>query len=374
MKSVRVHGQDCFVVEGADVSVAVTRLGGHMAPVTFFSSSDRPIEPYHISPWQTESVPIDVPVLRPLRGDFFCLPFGANAEPLTPHGESATEPWAPEGIVSDGRVVTMALRVDTQHPVGTVEKEISLIDGDSAVYVRHTITGNHGRTSLGHHATLGVHNGPLSIATSPIRFGYTNPYGSSVSADGEYYSLASGARFSTLKEVPTIWKEPARTDCTVFPAREGFVDILQVCQEPGDDPGWVTAVCAESGYLWYALKDTAVLPSTVFWMENRGRHASPWNGRNACIGLEDVCGLFAEGLPASAQPNLLTEHGVATCHTLPGNAPFVVSYIEGAVRIPDGFDAVASVRFTDGHATFVSRSGIDVTTSVRHDFVRGSTL
>ncbi|TVQ28671.1 MAG: hypothetical protein EA382_01540, partial [Spirochaetaceae bacterium] len=220
----------------------------------------------------------------------------------------------------------------------------------------------------------GVQNGALRIATSPIRFGYTNPYGAAVTADREYYSLASGARFSTLHDVPTIWKEPERTDCTVFPAREGFVDILQVFQKPTDDPAWVAAVCAESGYLWYALKDTTVLPSTVFWMENRGRHGSPWDGRNACIGLEDVCGLFADGLPESAQPNLLTEHGVATCHTLSGDAPFVVSYIEGVVRVPGGFDAIASVRFTDGAATFVSESGIEVSTSVRHDFVRGSTL
>ena len=374
MKSVRVSGQECFVVDGADVSVAVTRRGGHMAPVTFFAGSDHPIQPYHISPWQTEDTAIDVPVLRPLRGDFFCLPFGANAAPLTAHGESATEPWAPVGIVSDGRVVTMALRVDTQHPVGTVEKDISLVDGDSAVYVRHTITGNHGRTSLGHHATLGVHNGPLSIATGPIRFGYTNPYGAGVTADREYYSLASGARFSSLRDVPTIWKDPDRTDCSVFPAREGFVDILQVFQKPTDDPGWVAAACAESGYLWYALKDMTVLPSTVFWMENRGRHASPWNGRNACIGLEDVCGLFADGLPASAAPNLLTELGVPTFQTLSGAAPFVVSYIEGVVRIPDRFDAVASARFADRTVTFVSESGIEVTATVRHDFVRGAAL
>jgi hypothetical protein len=65
-----IHSQSSVVLTSADVSVAITERGGHMAPVTFFPKSDRPVQPYHISPWQDEKLTFDVPVLGPLRGDF----------------------------------------------------------------------------------------------------------------------------------------------------------------------------------------------------------------------------------------------------------------------------------------------------------------
>jgi len=64
-----------------------------MAPVTFFRNTSHPIQPYHISPWQDEApIEMPAPVLKTLRGDCFCLPFGGNSEAVAgekhpPHGE-----------------------------------------------------------------------------------------------------------------------------------------------------------------------------------------------------------------------------------------------------------------------------------------------
>ena len=67
-----VHAQPSWILATDDIELAVTRLGGHMAPVTFDRRSERPIRPYHVSPWQEERL-ADLPaaVLVPLRGDFF---------------------------------------------------------------------------------------------------------------------------------------------------------------------------------------------------------------------------------------------------------------------------------------------------------------
>jgi hypothetical protein len=75
-------------------------------------------------------------------------------------------------------------------------------------------------------------------------------------------------------------------------------------------PAWVAATNAEAGYVWFSLKDPAVLRTTVFWIENHGRHGHPWNGRNNCLGLEDVTAHFADGLAASTRDNVLTKEGV----------------------------------------------------------------
>ena len=49
-----IHSQPSCVIATKQVEVAITRRGGHMAPVTFFRDSDHPVQPYHITPWQDE--------------------------------------------------------------------------------------------------------------------------------------------------------------------------------------------------------------------------------------------------------------------------------------------------------------------------------
>lgn len=117
-----VHSQPSAILATKDVEVAVTTRGGHMAPVTFFRSSDRPVQPYAVSPWQDEApLPMPAPVLVTLRGDFFCMPFGGNSAEVA------------------GDVSTLTMEIDTKVRKGRVIKELSLVDGQNAVYSRHTV-------------------------------------------------------------------------------------------------------------------------------------------------------------------------------------------------------------------------------------------
>ncbi len=379
------HGQPSFVLATKQVELAVTQFGGHMAPVTFFRSDAQPVKPYHISPWQEEPPSkMPAPVLVMLRGDFFCLPFGGNSEAVRgekhpPHGEIVAEPWHFVGTRKKGDVTTLMLDIETKVRQGHVRKELSLVEGQNVVYSRHTIEGFTGRVPLGHHATLAMpaKDGGVRIATSAIRFGMTCPGQFSDPKQGEYQALLPGAKWTDLTQVPCAWKGAPDADLTRLPGRYGFADLIQIANEPWEKtggPAWTTATFAEGGYVWFALKDPAVLRSTVFWMENHGRHGHPWNGRNNCLGIEDVTAHFADGLAASAGENVLTKDGVATGAELSADKPTSVNYIQGVVKIPDGFENVRTLTFAPGQVTFISTTGKRVTAAVRHEFLKSGML
>lgn len=380
-----LHAQPSFVVATKQVEVAVTKLGGHMAPVTFYRDSARPVQPYHISPWQDEKPSkMPAPVLVTLRGDFFCLPFGGNSEEVggekhPPHGEIVGQTWKLAGSRKVGDVTTVTLGIETKVRRGRVTKELSLVDGQNVVYTRHLIEGFAGRVPLGHHATLAMpeKEGAVRIATSVFRFGMTCPSLFSDPKQREYQALLPGAKWSDLTRVPVAWKDAPEADLSRLPGRFGYADLTQLANESWEKsggPAWTTATFAEDGYVWFALKDPAVLNSTVFWMENHGRHGHPWNGRNNCLGLEDVTAHFADGLGASTRDNALTREGVATAVELSAGRPTSVNYIQGVAKIPAGFENVRTVEFAPGQVTLVSTTGQRVVAAVRHEFLRSGKL
>lgn len=376
-----IFGQPSWVVATDEVEVAVTRLGGHMAPVTFARTSARPIAPYHVSPWQTEGLAgLPAAVLVPLRGDFFCLPFGGNGEAHRgeqhpPHGETATEAWsfADRARAADG-AETLTLTLDTRVRPGRVTKHLTLRPGEPVVYTRHVVEGFAGPAPLGHHATLALPRTPraLAVSVSPFRLGMTNPTRFSDPAAGEYQSLAIDATFTDLARVPSLFKDPAEVDCTHLPARPGYADLLAVVADTAaldGHPAWTAAVNTEERWVWFSLRDPSLLPTTLFWIEDGGRHGVPWNGRNHCLGLEDVCGAFADGLAASTRPNPLADRGVRTAHDFDASMPTEVRTIQGAVAVPDGFDRVARIDYGEAGIRLVAASGVAVDVPVRHAFV-----
>ena len=380
-----IHSQPSFVIATKDVEIAITRLGAHMAPVTFFRGSAQPVQPYHISPWQDEKPSkMPAPVLVPLRGDFFCLPFGGNSDAVAgekhpPHGEIVGDAWKTVGSKKTGDVTTVTLGIETKVRKGRVTRELSLVDGQNVVYSRSTIEGFAGRVPLGHHATLAMpeKEGAVRIATSPIRFGLTCPSLFSDPKQREYQALQPGAKWTDLAKVPAAWKDAPDADLTRMPGRYGYADLVQIANEPwekSNGPAWTAATYPDAGYVWFSLKDPAVLRSTVIWIENHGRHGHPWNGRNNCLGLEDVTAYFADGLAASITENALTREGVETAVALSADRPTSVNYIQGVVKIPAGFENVRTLEFAPDSVTFVSTTGQRVTAPVRHEFIKTGKL
>ena len=373
----RVDSQPSWLIQNENVELAVTELGAHMAPVIFGRNAPRPIQPYYVSPWQNEKAQNLPPVLAPLRGDFFCLPFGANAEPYRgenhpPHGETSGSQWELEGCTKEGGATTLSLRMQTKVRAGIVRREFTLLDGHNAVYCWTRIEGYSGLTPFAHHAVLRMpeKEGALRISTSKFSIGRTYPVALANPAAGEYQWLARDAGFRSLSRVPSTFKDEPPGDCSAFPTRPGFCDLLQQF-ERASNPGlsWVAAINTEESSMWFALKDPSLMPGRLFWIENRGRHGFPWNGRNSCLGIEDGCMYFDRGIAESCRKNPINSQGIPTSVHIHAKHPLEVRYIQGAVSVPQGFCDVSKVTFAPGSATFHCAAGSQVKVPVNHEFL-----
>ncbi|MEI7902139.1 MAG: hypothetical protein WCK89_17940 [bacterium] len=319
------------------------------------------------------------PVLAPLRGDFLCMPFGGNGTPYhgeshPPHGEVSGSDWTGVDVIKKGAVTTLTIMLETHARPGNVTRQFSLADGHPALYLRSVIEGFTGKTSFGHHAILSVPDTERSllISTSPFKFGHTCPHPFSRPESGEYQALAQGQDFSSLAEVPTMFKQTPLTDCSSFPARKGYADLLSLFEDPAgacNQPSWSVVVNTEENWLWFCLKDPRVMPVRAMWMENHGRHGHPWNGRNGCLGIEDGCMYFDAGLAESCADNAISRRGIPTCCEVQAGTPFAINTIQGAIRVPQGFGRVADIDFGKDLLTFIAENGQRVTATVRHAFV-----
>jgi hypothetical protein len=226
--------------------------------------------------------------------------------------------------------------------------------------------------NFGHHATLQFPDSPGAgrLSFSPWRHAqvYVNP--TENPEQGGYSILKPGALIDDLRRVMRI--DGLSADLTRYPARRGYEDIVILCAREKLPFAW-TAVAFESlGAAWFALRDPAVLPSTLLWHSNGGRHYPPWSGRNInCLGLEDILGYFHEGIAASAADNDLAARGIPTSRRMDPSTPLAVNYIQGAAEIPEGFGAVASIEAAGERAIrLVGDSGAAVEVPCRITFLK----
>lgn len=339
-----------------------------MAPVQF-RRDGRTISPYFVSPWQGEGHADACKLIEPLRGDFFCLPFGGNGTPFRgeahpPHGETCNSPWECTGSATEGDTTTLALTMGTKARAGRVDRRLSLVKNHPAIYSVNTVTGFAGPASFAHHPILAVpaEAGALKISTSPIAFGMTAPH-----TYDPTQALARGAVFHDLAQVPL--KKTGTADFSALPALADHTDLLAVAEAPGATaPAWVCAVNTQDHWLWFAFKDPAMMPTRVFWMDNHGRRQAPWLGRVRCLGIEDGCSFFDAGLAESVAPNALGAHGIKTAFDFPGS-PVAIRHIQGALPVPENFGRVASVDFGDDRVSFTDAAGIRINIPLRHAFL-----
>ncbi len=347
MKLSSVSGQPSWALESDCVQAAVTRQGGHLGPVQF-QFARRVVSPFHVAPWAEEQIGPGFPqILRVLRGDFFCLPFGGNGrtwrgEKHPAHGETANEAWTFDGLSREGGEEVLRLHLETHVRKAVVEKTIRLVTGHQAVYCRHIVRGASGPMNLGHHAMLRFPDSGGRISTSPTGFGQVYPGVFEKPEMGGYCALKAGARFRTLAKVPLA--AGGTTDLTRYPARAGFEDLVMVSSRPGEDFAWTAVVFPGEKYVWFSLKDPRVLASTVLWHSNGGRHYPPWNGRHRqVLGLEEVTSHFHDGLAESSAKNAVSEAGIPTVLRLSRKKPLVVNIIMGVAEVPKGFETVRQI-------------------------------
>lgn len=352
-----------------------------MGPVTFRLGA-RTVAPFSVAPWAEEKLPADMPVLlKALRGDFFCAPFGGNGVPWRgekhpPHGETANGTWRLKAFEAAAGRVTLHARLELGVRPGVADKFLTLIEGHTAVYQRHVLAA-HGPISVGHHAMLKFPEAEGSgvVTTSrfvraqvlPELFERPENYG--------YSALKTAAEFKGLDRVPLA--HGGETDVSRYPARKGFDDLVMLTADPKLQLAWTTVTFPAERYVYFALRDPRVLRHTILWLSNGGRHYAPWNGRHTGVmGIEDTTSYFHFGLAESAAANPLNRKGIPTAVTLHPKRPLDVRYIVGVAEVPRGFDRVKELRVSAGAKgaaeviELVAASGKRVRVAVETDFLR----
>jgi hypothetical protein len=376
-KLVTHDGQPSWRLASKDVEAYVTRMGGQLGPV-IFDRNKRKISPYSVAPWCREKLAPKTPnIIRALRGDFFCMPFGGNGtifnrekHPL--HGQPANDNWKLESLTKERGETTLHLSMHTTIRPARVDKTITLVDGHPAVYSRHVISEMYGPMNFGHHAMLKfpAEENCGILSTSPIVVGQVFPSQFENPAEGGYNSLKQGATFDDLSKVPMA--DGGVADLTRYPARLGFEDLVMITQDRAIPLAWSAVSFPRQKYVWFALKDASVLTQTVLWMSNRGRHYAPWSGRHVgVLGIEDITGYFHYGLAESCKTNPMSQLGYPTSFAFDGK-PMMVNYIMGCARAPAGFDRVTSIEpdETGEFITIRSAGGKSIRPRIHLQFLR----
>ena len=283
------------------------------------------ISPLHTAPWAGTDEPLpdgSPPHHRTLGGDFFCAPFGQEADGVPLHGWPANSEW----VIERHSENELRARLNRKINGADLLKVLRLRDGHPFVYQRHEFTGLADGLPFANHANLALKTGGI-IRTSPKRVWQTPP----TALESDPSRGRSGLRYPARSTDPRNF--PARSgsvDLTSYPWFDGTEDFVIGIEAPDSALGWTAVTRPAEGDLFLSLRNPADLPMTMLWHSNGGRDYPPWSGRHVgCLGIE-------EGLA----PELLGPADRADYSCPIGS--FSVSHIIGAIHWPAS-DAVSSI-------------------------------
>lgn len=344
------------------VELGITPVGGHLENVRF-QTADGVFTPMHTAPWTDEPHTSDVPpMLRILRGDFFCAPFGDSdvlADEQRPHGSSANDRW------------TLVSRTDTRielelaRPIlgARLRKRVSVRPGHAVVYQEHEFSGGRGTIPIGHHAMLRAPE-PLLLSFSPWVWGGTPPTPLEPDPQRGRSLLAYPQTFDGLDHVRLA--DGRTTDISRYPTLDEHEDLLMLIADAARPYAWSAAVAPEAGWVWFALKNPHELRNTVLWLSHGGRFYPPFSRRHThVIGIEETTSFFHLGHRASIEENFLNKQGHATAVDLRPDAPLRIRYAFGLAAVPSGFGRVRAIDPADGGINLTGESSRRVFAAVR---------
>lgn len=318
--------------------LTVQRLGAMLAPVRFDLSDGRSVQPMHIPPWANENLsPGLPPILRGLRGEWPCVPFGADEpeslaldwqasmgwpSPLPqnalPHGESSNCVW--EWLNADDEYLALHLNYPDDYPIAWVEREIIPdLNAPAIDCVLRVMPSADCSLPIGLHPTFAL---PTTIGAARIR---TSKASHIRSYPG---SLEPGADiFPADAVVDDLGGAPAHSggqiDASRLPFEAPGEDLLQLV---GVEEGFAALDNHEAGYRATLTWNAEHFPSLLIWYSNRGRQHPPWNGRHTALGLEPVCSAFDLGAGIASADNPIARQGTPTSHSFLAGKVFETRY------------------------------------------------
>ncbi|ESY82338.1 hypothetical protein X740_06210 [Mesorhizobium sp. LNHC221B00] len=316
-------------------ALTVQRLGAMLAPVTFVLDNGRQVSPMHIAPWSNEPEVEALPgILRKLRGEWPCVPFGYSvpadgwpedwAGVMGPperdeevHGHSSNHDWTWRD--SDGASLSLGLAYPERSPVERVERTITPDPSAPAIDIEFKIVVRRAcRLPIGLHPVfrLPSETGAATLEFGGFDEGRTYPHDVELGAA----LFARNRSFTELASVPA--RAGGTTDASRVPLAADTEELLQI--EGLDDA--VALANHEDGYRVKLSWQKEHFPSLLLWYSNRGRKAAPWNGRHVAIGIEPICSPFGLGPATALADNPIAQSGIATALEFSPEKPFMTRY------------------------------------------------
>lgn len=282
------------------------RLGGMLAPVRFVAPGHAPFEPLQVAPWADEPQPAGQPplpgILRRLRGEWPCVPFGRSDRPagLPPgwtsidagdgwgHGYASHHDW--RWLAGDDPL-SLRLQIDlpADSPIARLTRSVRAMPDAPRLEVRLQIEARHACTlPVALHPTLRLDAGRVALSLAHDGPGFTYPVQAEPSS-----RLQADARFERLSAVPLA--AGGSVDLSRYPQSVDSEELLQLTAVRGP----VQAHYLDRGWTLTLDWDHAALPDLMLWVSHRGRPMPPWNGRHWALGLEPVHGGFDLGRVAA---------------------------------------------------------------------------
>lgn len=316
----------------------VAALGGMLGPVWFTLPSGRDVQPFAVAPWaddppeKRDALP---PILRQLRGEFPCVPFGVSetrtdlpdhwmdgVDLTSPrvdefaHGYSANASW--HLVEQTHKAITIAIDYPRGYVVKRVQRRISH-DGDLRVRIDLQIEMRQGAAlPIGLHPIFAlptqVGAAHLSIPSLQSVRSFPVP----VDASSQFMPDQTA---DSLTQIAT--QDGATVDVTQLPLALETEELLAVSLTEGK-------VRMSDEFSEYAVAlswNIELFPQCLLWISNRGRKAYPWNGRFCAIGIEPIAAAFDLGVAHSANTRgPMSQAGTITQAQLSSHEPLSTSY------------------------------------------------
>lgn len=307
-----------FRIENGQITAFISPHGAMTTAA--FDLGDKKINPFYSHPWTEEEE--DDSLLKYLKGDFFCLPFGAapgegvfddswvaggvkSSRKAYAHGYSSNGVWSLDNQDASG--IQLSLDYEGDGDIEKVTRKIDL-DGNWLTFTDTAVIKNAVRLPVGIHPIFRLSEKPgmmklhlpacQDVRTYPIDTDKTSVF-------------ANGAVCHDASEVPL--RAGGTMDATSLPLDVKTEELLLLTNVK---EGRAELDNLEEGYRVILEWDASAYRNLLLWMSNCGRDFAPWNGRNLCLGLEPITSAFDLGEEICTADNPISKDGVTTAASL----------------------------------------------------------
>ena len=322
LKELKMNELHTLSWEGGEIDI--WSLGCKIIPK--FKINNKLVEPLHSANWiedQSEDFKNLPGILRNLRGEFPCVPFGINSpiEGVTnnwkevysekpyiinePHGFCSNENWKLIQKTSSYAKFKIIYPKDdlVDYLIRTVE-----IDNEHFQNIKCTLTvfvKENCELPIGLHPMINIpiEKNKIKIKPGNFKFGLTYP---GIVLSGKTIG-AIGKEFSSIEDIPGF--KDQSIDISEPPFDGNYEDLFQLC---GID-GTMLVENYQDNYSFEMKWNPEHFSSLLMWLSNKGREEYPWSSQHTTFGLEPITSAFGLSTYMSNNPkNPINSRGVKT--------------------------------------------------------------